>query len=237
MPQTFPIILQPLPALINIKALNFNQLLVALCQNISGSISLDVAFFGQGATNPSTLQTLLFFNTTTQQLYSWDTGLGAYVIITQFRPGDTKFTFAAGDEVSAGWVVLNGRLLSSLTALSVSQMAVLTGFFGTGATVTLPTITPWQTLANLPTVAQLNAIPFANVLPATGTFSGLAFSDPATGPEVTGFAADTEILLTSTAATTAHAKSVRDYVVGIINSLTASGAPFQLFAKIYVGAA
>lgn len=231
MSQTIPITLNPVPVPVGISAATIDQLLTVICQYVQGQISDDVTFVLTGAADPTAFVTLLFFNTAQGVWKYWDAGLGAYVAVTQFQPGDIKNTFISGDEIQQGWVLLDGRAISAIQGLSQTQAQVLQTLFG--AQGSLPTVTPLQSLANLPAANAFSAITVAAIAPPAGTLSALPFSSSYNPVESQNLAGGAETLRGSTADLQASVTAIQGVASLVLNSLNNAGAA-TIYAKIFV---
>lgn len=231
--QTIPITLTPTPVPVGITYADINQLIQIVSRYMAAQISDDVTFVLTGAADPTAFVTLLFFNTTQGVWKYWDTGLGRYVAVTQFQPGDTKTTFLAGDQIQQGWVVLDGRAISAIQGISQNQAAILTTLFGIGGS--LPTVTPLTSLQGLPATGAISDITVSDIQPPTGQIGALPFGatyDP-TQPQALGSNTETlrnsaEDLKTSVAAIQTQAEAM----LAALNNGT-TGTP--LYSLVFCG--
>lgn len=138
-----PITLQAAPVPATATYPTLTELMQLVAQYVSGTVTNNVTFFLQGATDPATDQGVIFYNTTQGVFKVWSASAGAYVVTGQNTPlGSVMFDNVNGDELSAGWVLAAGsRTIDSISGLSVAQNAALHTLYGAGATVQVPNVT------------------------------------------------------------------------------------------------
>lgn len=231
MSATIPITLQPIPAPVAISSLTFDQLLTNICQYVSASIQQDVSFFQTVTADPTHQTTPIIYNITQRIFKQWDSGLGRYVAISQFEPGDVKETFVAGDVAQLGWITCDGRKISAVQGVSFTQVSVMEQLFGIGGS--LPNIAP-QNTTGLPAANAFSKIPISAVLPAANTIGGLPFSTDYNPGESQNLATNTETLRSSTDSletTVAAIKTVSDTLLVALNG----GTSVPLYVQVFVG--
>lgn len=226
-----PLTLQAQPASVDLQALDINQLLTVIAQNMSAFISANVSFFLQGASDPTTFQTSLIYNTSQRIFKGWDVGTGSYLPITPYVNGDMKLSFVAGDDPNNGWIVCDGRPINSVQNISANQQAVLNALFGAGGN--LPIVTPVQALQGLPANGSFSSIPNPATNPPPGQIGGLPVSNPPQQTEVQAITSNTELLDVSSVALQQALISVISSSEQMLNSLNGKGA--TLYAKVFVG--
>lgn len=231
MSQTIPIQLQPIPAPVSIRATDINQLLTIICQYVSGSISNNVSFFDSGPVTPSQMTSLVFLNTTQGVFYIWSSTLGAYRAMTQFQPGDTKSTFVAGDSPQIGWIMCDGRLISSIQGISTTQLNVLEQLFGIGGS--LPNLSVPQ-LSGLPATGAFSSIPITDITPPAGQIGGLPFSTDYNQTEEQNLASNTETLRGSAQALKTSVSSINTVAQQLLTALSGSTTA-PLYVNVFIG--
>lgn len=192
MSQTLPIALTAVPVPVTVKAMNINQLLAIVCQYVQGSVQTDVSFFQTVSVDPTALTTPIIFNTTQRVFKYWDTGVGAYLAITQFQPGDIKNTFVDGDSPQLGWIVCDGRKITDVIDISQAQQGVLIQLFGNGGS--LPDLTPMMGVSGLPAANAFDAIIVADTQPPANQIANLPFSSDYNPIESQNLAGNAEAL-------------------------------------------
>ena len=232
MSQTIPINLIPLPTPTGIEYSTIDQLLTVISNYLSGQISTDVSFFAQGASDPTSYVTKLFYNTSQNVWKGWDTGTGSYLSITPFQYGDVKNSFVDGDEISNGWLVLNGRLITGIQGLSLRQGQVLAQLFPSG---TLPQVTPLQNLSGLPTNGTFSGISIPEITPPENQIQNLPFSGSYVQIEAQDLAKNTETLRDSTSTLNDAAISIRDNAETLLEALNGGNSSASLYAKVFIG--
>ena len=232
MAQTIPISLVPLPTPTGIEYSTIDQLLTVIANYLSGQISTDVSFFAQGASDPTSYVTSLFYNTSQNIFKGWDTGTGSYLPITPFQYGDVKNSFVAGDEVSNGWLELNGREVTAIQGLSLRQGQVLAQLFPAG---TLPTVTPLQNLSGLPTNTSFSSISLPDITPPENQIQNLPFSGSYVQIESQDLAKNTETLRDSTSNLNDSVTQIRDVAESLLNAMNGGNSSASLYAKVFIG--
>lgn len=141
MAQNIPLNLQATPAPDTVSYVTFNQLMQLVAQYLTASINTAVSFFLTGTTDPVVDQGVIFYNTAQGYFKAWSTAAGSYVVTgVTIRPGDLVQDYLAGDELSRGLVLLDGRVINNIVTLSANQNAALHTLFGAGAGQVIPTI-------------------------------------------------------------------------------------------------
>jgi len=231
MSQTIPIQLQPLPVPVDFRALDINQLLTVICQYVAGSISSTVSFFDSGPSNPSQMTSPVFLNTTQGVFYLWSTSLGSYQAMTQWQPGDTKATFVSGDSPQIGWIVCDGRVISTIQGISSTQLNVLQQLFGIGGS--LPNLTV-PVISGLPTTNAFSSITVTDIAPPAGQIGALPFSADYTPTEEQNLAANTEVLRTSAQALKTSVASIKGVAQQVLTALSGSTVA-PLYVNVFIG--
>ena len=132
-----PITFRAVPLATPVRAVNIDQLLQIIAQQLSGEVDGAFAGLPQLATLPTYDQGLVY-NTTSRAFYAWSTAQSKYVPITTVPLlGEVKLTYRINDEPATGYVVLDGRPIASISGLSETQATNAAGLFGT----TLPSLT------------------------------------------------------------------------------------------------
>lgn len=250
--QIIPIKLSPACVPSGFKAVTLQDLINAACKYISASVADDVGFFRSGSVLP-TYDVGPFYNTSTGTWYQWSLTYGRYICdLGNFRAGDTVNSFVAGDNLSYGWVVLDGRAINSIAGISTKQKNVLESFFGAGAnlpsgltasitgTIAAPANSTYTVLLSSPNALTINSL---SIGLASGTCTAALQAD---GSTVTGMGAiavtSTPQTITSTAGNTLAVGKNITLVISAGSSpvnlnytiaTTKTGAPYT---KIYVGA-
>ncbi len=234
MPQRIPISLSWTTLPVGVNPADLNQLGTVIAQYLTGQITTTVSFSDSGASDPTQLVTPLFFNTSQGVWKYWDNGAGKYLAVTPFQPGDIKNTFITGDEIQQGWVVLDGRLISAIQGLSQDQASVLNQLFGIGESI--PTVTPVQSLSNLPPANAYSSISTAGTIqPPEGQIGALPFGASYDPSQSQALGTNTETLRNSTASLNSAVKTINDVNIALLASLRGSTSGSQLVAKIFVG--
>ena len=250
--QTLPIKLTAACLPSGFKSITPQDLINAVAKYMSASVSDDVSFFHQGAVLP-TSDVGPFFNTASGTWYQWSLTYGRYICdLGNFRVGDTVNTFVAGDDLSYGWVILDGRAINSVAGLTTKQKNALESFFGAGAnlpsglaasitgTIAAPANSTYTVLLSSPNALTINSL---SIGLASGTCTAALQAD---GSTVSGMGA---IAVTSTPqtinATAGNTLAVGKDITLVISAgaspvnlnytvaTTKTGAPYT---KIYVGA-
>jgi hypothetical protein len=189
--QTIPITLTWGASQSSLENLDLNQLGTLIAQQMSAAMRADVTFIPQLIADPATFQGQLIFNIVQRIFKGWDAGTGTYKAVTEYAIGDTKTSFVGNDTISTGWVVLDGRLISSITGITGAQQAALESIFGVGAS--LPTVIP-QNISGLPDINAFGNIPWPPIIPAAGVIGGITFTNPVVDTEAKALADQTELL-------------------------------------------
>lgn len=231
--QTIPITLTATAVPVGISYSDINQLLQIVARYTAAQISDDVTFVQVGAADPTQFVTLLFFNTSQGVWKYWDTGLGRYVAVTQFQPGDTKTTFLAGDQIQQGWVVLDGRAISAIQGISQNQAQVLTTLFGIGGS--LPTVTPLTNLQGLPATGAISGIPVSDTQPPKGQIAALPFGATYDPAQSQALATNTETLRTSEASLTDSVKAIQTQAEAVLTALNNGSTGTPLYTLVFCG--
>ena len=230
MSTNIPITLTPIPVPVNIQAVNINDFLGIVCEYVSGTISQNVSFFLQGATPPNSNQGI-FYNTSTQRFENWSSDNGSYLPITELQVGDLKGAFRTSDDPVNGWILLDGRIISTITGLTQAQNANLQNLFGSGGS--LPNFTFLGALSGLPPVGTFSSISNTAISPAVGAIAALPISASYTQAEVQNLRNSTETLDDSTNAlqvTVAQVISNSETVLtSLQNTSTTTGAKWFVF--------
>jgi hypothetical protein len=230
MSTTIPITLTPIPVPVNIQAVNINDFLGIVCEYVSGSISQNVSFFLQGATPPNSNQGI-FYNTSTQRFENWSSNNGSYLPITELQVGDLKGAFRTSDDPVNGWILLDGRVISTITGLTQAQNANLQNLFGSGGS--LPNFTFLGALSGLPPVGTFSGISNTAISPAVGAIAALPISASYTQAEVQNLRNSTETLDESTNAlqktVTQVISNSETVLTSLQNTSTTTGAKWFVF--------
>jgi hypothetical protein len=183
----FPIVLTPIPVPNGTTAATWDELIQTICQYVQGNVSATVSFFLQGTVAPNSNQGI-FFNITNNRFETWNVATGAYIAISDFVVGDMKATLLNVDNTANGWVVMNGRTLTSIAGLTQIQFSNLQTLFGTGTGATLPNYSFTSALSGLPPQGTFSAISAALSAwtPAVGVVAGLTVNNPPTQADVQG---------------------------------------------------
>ena len=144
----------------------------------------------QVATDPLVMTTQLIFNYA-QGVFKYWSG-GKYVLVTPYKAGDTKNSYVGTDDLAGGWVLLNGRVISTIAGSSAQQQGILSTLFP-GAPPTLPTVVP-RYVNTLPPVNAFGNIVWPAIDPANGVIGTLPIGAGYTQAEVEALRDNTEIL-------------------------------------------
>ena len=227
-----PIALTAIPTEVGVAPANFNQLLALIASNMTGFISASVSFFSQGTVTPSAFVSALFYNVSQNMFYGWSTTNGEYLALTPFIQGDCKYTYVGGDAPNQGWIILNGRAITSIPGISAKQLSVLQSLFG--ATANLPNVTPIQSLTGLPGSGSFSDILNPAVAPATGQFAGLTVNSPPQQSDLQATNQNAETLDASVQAVQQAVASIITQSEAVLDSLNGtSGA--ALYAAVFCG--
>lgn len=202
MNQTFPVTLTWGPVTAPVVAADINELGTLVAGQLAAQVQADVSFYVEVATDPTSFITNVILNTTHGVFKLWNLSTGAYVPMTQFAVGDVKNSFSGLDSVGTGWVILDGRAITSIPGLSAVQQVNLQNLFPSG---TIPVVTP-PNIVGLPVGNAFGAIPQPIMDPPPGAFTDQVFTNPPTKTEVDRFADLTEELRGT-------ANSIRDYAL------------------------
>ncbi len=215
-----PITLTPLAVPVGIEAINFDQLLTLISQYVGAQISADVSFFVQGSNWPLSDQGI-FFNQTTAQFGTWNTGQGKYLPITDLVIGDMKSSFVAGDNTADGWIQLDGRSINAVTGINQDQKSALEGLFGANAN--LPNYTFLSGLSNLPADGSFSGVDIPAPDPSQAAIGALPIGSGYDQDEVAALRNSTAVLAGSNASLNAATAQIRGYAESMLNSLNAGG--------------
>jgi hypothetical protein len=205
--------------------------MIVVCRHISESVNLNnVSFFTQGSVDPVSDQGI-FFNVAQNVFKSWNTALGKYVPVVTTKNGDVKYSYLGGDELTDGWVLLDGRAIAAVAGITTPQKNVLESIFGTGAYI--PDVKTLGAFAGMPTAATINAISIPTVSPAVGVIGALPIAAGYSQSEVTALKNATETLDVSSHATQAGAASLKTQVAAIASALAPN--TITSYVKIFVG--
>lgn len=229
--QTIPITLSWGTVSADVSALDINQLGTLIAQQLSGALRADVTFILTVLSDPTTFQTTLIYNSTQGVFKAWNTDAGAYVPLTPFIIGDVKQTFVGTDQLSVGWVVLNGRLISAIPGLTTAQQAVLEGFFGVAGN--LPDLVP-ANISNLPAADSFSGITKPTVLPAEYVFASLPVSGTYDAAEVQAITCNAEILRSTVAEIEFQASEIQDKADALLTALRTPVSP-PLYSSFFCG--
>lgn len=229
--QTIPVTFSWGPVANPPEALNLNQLGELIAQQMSGSLRADVTFILNVLSDPTDFQTTLIYNSTQNVIKAWNTMAGAYVPLTPFLAGDVKQTFVGVDQLSVGWVILNGRAISAIPGLTSAQQTVLEGFFGVDGN--LPTLVP-ANVNNLPAADAFSGIPSVTVLPADGVIGALPFAAIYDELEVEALRDATETLRDSTAEVEVQAAAIQGVCDELLTALRTPVSP-PLYSAMFCG--
>jgi len=193
MATSIPITLIANPVPVGIQAFNVDELLSIISEYVTGSISQEVSFFITGATPPLNNQGL-FYNTTTKRFESWNQSLGAYTPLSEIQVGDMKVALRQSDDLTNGWVLLDGRVINNIVDLTEQQKSNLITLFATG---TLPNYTFLSGLSGLPASNAFDNITNDAINPVVGVIGNLPIGSTYNQSEVQGLRNNTEFLSTS----------------------------------------
>ena len=228
--QTIPITLSWGPVTVDISALNINQLGELISAQLAGAIRADVSFYLEVLFDPTNFVTNLIYNSTQGVWKAWNAGTGTYVALTQYQIGDVKNSFSGNDQLSVGWVVLDGRAFTAIPGLSATQLATLQTLFGG---TTLPVVAPTNT-ANLPGANAFSGIDKPPVLPADGVIAALPIDAVYSETEVEALRDATETLRDSTEAVEDQVTQIQDRCTDLLAALRQSTSP-TLYTMVFIG--
>lgn len=203
----------------------------ALAAILSGSIRADVSFIPFVLYDPTTFDGQLIFNVTQGIFKWWNTNTGSYQPLTPFQIGDVKNSFSGQDQVSVGWVVMNGRAISAIPGLTASQNAALESLFGDGGN--LPNVTPLNG-GSLPASDTFSGITKPTVVPADGVIAALPIGASYDQTEVTALRDATETLRDSTANVETQAAAIQDGAASLLTALRTNTTP-PMYAMVFCG--
>ena len=203
----------------------------ALASIMSGSLRADVTFILNVLFDPTTFQTQLIFNVTQQVLKSWDTSTGSYRPLTQYQIGDVKNSFVGQDQISTGWVLLNGRQIDAVPGATTAQIATMETLFGVDGM--LPNVVPVNG-GDLPAASSFSGIVKPDVEPAAGVIAALPISDPPTQAEVEALRDATDTLRESTAAVETQASEIQDKSADLLAALRNNTTP-PMYSLVFIG--
>lgn len=235
--QTIPITLTPGVPPPDVKTVTAEQVLKLVADYMAASIRADITFIPIVTNDPASFDGQLIFNVAQNIFKSWSIASGAYSAVTENVIGDIKDTFIGNDDIARGWVILNGRAISSITGISAAQTTALETLFGAGG--------------NLPTIAatHTNGLPAGNafgdivwppslapvIQPAAGVISpGLAFSNPVADTEAQALANQTEVLRTSVQDSFDVTKQIQAVAQAMLTALNQSSTP-PIYAAVFCG--
>jgi hypothetical protein len=224
MATSIPITLNANPVPVGIQAVNIDELLSIISEYVTGTISQDVSFFISGSTPPLSNQGL-FYNTTTKRFMAWNNDLGAYTPISELQVGDMKVALRQSDDLTNGWVLLDGRIINSITSLTEQQKSNLLTLFATG---TLPNYTFLSGLSGLPADNSFTNISNPAVNPVAGTIGNLSIGGSYSQTEIQALRNNTEFLSASTSSlqtTVGLIKSTSETMLKSLNATTTEFSP------------
>lgn len=226
-----PIELTALPVPTGVRPATLTELVRLCADYMRGRISATVSFFLQGSNYPTSEQGL-FYNQTTQRFGAWNSAQGRYVQITDLQVGDMKPTFVAGDDVSNGWVVLDGRNTNAVSNLTQVQQNNLNTLFG--ANTAMPNYRFVSGFSNMPANGTFSGIAQGAPTPPAGTIGSLTIGASYSQTEVQALRDNTETLDVSVQnlnTTVAAAKAASEQVLVALNGPSTGGPTW----KVYVG--
>jgi hypothetical protein len=232
MSTTLPIILTPVPVPVTVKAININQLLVIISQYMQASVSAEVSFFQITAADPTSMTSLIIFNSSQRVFKVWDESLGKYIAISSFQPGDIKYTFSGGDSPQTGWVECDGRLIADVPGISQTQQGMLIALFPSGS---LPNISVMSALNGLPADGAFTAVSVADVQPPDNQIANLPFSADYNPAEGANLASNTEVLRDSQNELRTALVSLRDLSNQTLAALSGGSSGAPIYAHVFVG--
>ena len=229
--QTIPITLQAGTLPPNIGTLTIQQQFTLFAAYLSAAIRADVTFILNVLTDPTTFQTDIIFNQVQRVFKAWDTASGSYMPVTPFQIGDVKQTFSGADQLSVGWVILDGRAISAVPGLTTQQMAYLELFFGVDGD--LPNLVP-ANINNLPPPDSFSGIVVPVVVPADGVIGALPIDPTYSETEVEALRDATETLRDSTAAVEVQAAAIQEKCGDLLTALRNPVSP-PLYSAMFIG--
>lgn len=228
-----PINLAPLPVSPGMKILNLNQMLSMVASHLEASITAsNISFFITSTVDPQSDQGLVF-NSSQNLFKRWDGENGKYVPIAPISVGDSKLSFISGDDVTNGWVQLDGRNINNVLGVTQNQKSNLETMFG--ANGTLPTIQPPTDVSGLPAKNSIKNITIAPTAPTNGVISGISIGSPPVQAEVEALRDDTEILRDSVDSLNNSVILLRDKTDAINSALLGSSSINNVNYKVFCG--
>ena len=171
--QNIPITLIPTPVPTGTEGMTLNDLLNIIAQYMSASISASVSFFIQGSNWPSSNQGI-FYNQTLNKFGNWNAALGKYIPVSDVAVGDIRASYIGQDDLANGWVVMNGRQLTTIAGLTQLQLANLQTLYGSAPSAVLPNMPFLAGLNNPPANQSFSNIAQSSVAPVAGFIGALA---------------------------------------------------------------
>jgi len=168
--QPIPIKLQAATVPTGLVAANLQELLVLITRYTAAQITEDIGFFRFSNDLPTT-NVGPFYSLYYNQWYQWSADLGRYInnVGTAVKL-DVLYSYNDSDDYDTGWIVADGRLISSIPSnspgpgLTTRQRAVLEGEWGAGG--------------NLPNLRQANLVAFNGSVPAANGTYTLVLNNP-----------------------------------------------------------
>jgi len=230
--QTIPITLSHSAVPVGIKAANFDELMTLICQYVAGQISSDVDFYVKGTVDPTANVGLIFLNTSEGSFKMWDNTAGKYIAITStHQQGEIRNTFVNGDDPQHGWIVLDGRKISSIGGITQQQSSVLQQLFGLDGT--LPSVTPLATLSGMPSNGTFGQLALDDTQPPAGQITALPFGTTYDPGQPQALAANTETLRTSVDNVKDALNEALTNLDAMVQSLNGGGP--AIYAQVFVG--
>lgn len=225
------LVASPLPP--DFKVTGPNAFLQALVKAVQVVIPGTFTGIIRGAVDPSNDQGL-FYNTLQKVFKDWDVSSGRYQPVSDLTLTEEKIFYSAGDDLTKGWVVLNGRTINSITGLSSLQKQVLESVFGVSGT--LPDRKVLGAFTNLPANGAFGDIVIDPTVPADGVIGALTVGNPPTQAQVEALRDKTEELRDSTSALRGKTEDIKTVAEQLLDSVRASSeATVTAYAKIWVG--
>lgn len=227
-----PITLSAQPVDVSINATDLNALLQLIAANITASINQQVSFFLQVPSNPGTFVGDIIYNTSQMAFQGWNTGSGKYLPITAPAViGQITQTFNQGDNPQAGFIQLNGRLISGIQGISANQVAILNGLFPGGS---LPNIQTSQLTSGLPQQGSFSDISNPAVVPPSGQIGALTFGSTYNPPDEQALASNTEVLRGAVQSTQDAITALISQSEALLDAILNTGGP-TIYASVYCG--
>lgn len=221
----------PLPA--GAAVTNLNELLTVVAQYLTGTINQEVDFFLKGTVVPDSNQGV-FFNETTGRFMVWNATQGKYLPITDLEVGDVKQAYTAGDDLTGGWVVLDGRVIEDIPGITQDQLDNLQTLFGATPGSKLPTRAALSSLSNLPADGAIGGITVPETTPADGIIGALPIADSYDDAQIINLRDNTEVLRDSSADLVEAVKTLRDKTEQLRDALADSGST-NVYTKVWIG--